>query len=92
MLHSFYSLGLGIIAFLIALPIMLVVFVLVKLTSKGPALYRQTRVGLGEEPFTLYKFRSMYVDAEAATGAVWAVKNDPRITPLGRWLRIAATR
>ncbi len=87
MLQSFYSLGLGIIGFLIAFPIMVVVFLLVKFTSKGPALYRQTRVGLSEEPFTLYKFRSMYVDAEARTGAVWAVKNDPRITPLGRWLR-----
>jgi lipopolysaccharide/colanic/teichoic acid biosynthesis glycosyltransferase len=59
----------------------------VKATSKGPALYRQKRVGLGGAPFVLYKFRSMRLDAEAGTGAVWAVKNDPRVTPLGRWLR-----
>jgi lipopolysaccharide/colanic/teichoic acid biosynthesis glycosyltransferase len=50
-------------------------------------LYRQVRVGKDDKPFTLYKFRSMRVDAEANTGAVWATKDDPRITPLGKWLR-----
>jgi lipopolysaccharide/colanic/teichoic acid biosynthesis glycosyltransferase len=60
---------------------------LVKLSSPGPVLLRQKRVGMNGEPFTLYKFRSMYEDAEAQTGAVWAVKDDPRITPVGRWLR-----
>jgi lipopolysaccharide/colanic/teichoic acid biosynthesis glycosyltransferase len=59
----------------------------VKLFSKGPVLYRQTRAGKYGAPFTLYKFRSMYTDAEIATGAVWATKDDPRITPIGRWLR-----
>ncbi len=44
-------------------------------------------MGLGGEPFTLYKFRSMRVDAEARTGAVWAVKDDPRVTPVGRFIR-----
>jgi lipopolysaccharide/colanic/teichoic acid biosynthesis glycosyltransferase len=50
-------------------------------------LYQQTRVGQYGRPFTLYKFRSMYADAEARTGVVWASKDDPRVTPVGRWLR-----
>lgn len=69
------------------LPVMAVVALLVRLTSKGSVLYRQVRVGLNGKPFVLYKFRSMAADAEADTGAVWARKDDPRITPLGRWLR-----
>ncbi len=69
------------------LPVMLLVAVMVKLTSRGPILYRQTRVGRNGELFTVYKFRSMRSDAESQTGAVWAQPNDPRITALGRWLR-----
>jgi exopolysaccharide biosynthesis polyprenyl glycosylphosphotransferase len=74
----------GVIA---ALPLMLLTAIAVKLCSRGPVLYRQTRVGLNGRPFTLYKFRSMRVDAEAGTGAVWAIKDDPRITPVGRIIR-----
>jgi lipopolysaccharide/colanic/teichoic acid biosynthesis glycosyltransferase len=66
---------------------MLLTWVAVKGTSPGPVFYRQRRVGMEGKVFTVYKFRSMYVDAEARTGAVWASKDDPRITPLGRWLR-----
>ena len=66
---------------------MLIVALLVKMTSRGSVLYRQKRVGLNGHVFTVYKFRSMYSDAEARTGAVWAKKDDPRITPLGKWLR-----
>jgi len=72
---------------IVAAPAMAVVAILVRLTSEGPILFRQTRVGQHGATFTLYKFRSMYVDAEARTGAVWATENDPRVTPLGRWLR-----
>lgn len=86
-IQSGYSFVLGVIAFVIALPIMLLVALAVRLSSPGPILYRQRRVGLNGRIFTIYKFRSMYVDAEARTGPVWAKKNDPRITPLGRWLR-----
>ena len=69
------------------LPLLLLVALLVKLDSSGPALYRQERVGLGGRTFTLLKFRSMRVDAEAA-GPCWAVERDPRVTRLGRLMRL----
>ena len=86
-LQTFYSLLICLAGLLVALPVMAVVAVLVKITSRGPVMFRQTRVGFNGENFTLYKFRSMYQDAEADTGPVWATRDDPRITPLGRWLR-----
>ena len=85
--QSIYSWLFGAIGLLLAWPLMLLVALAVRISSPGPVLYRQTRVGRNGALFTLYKFRSMYHDAEAQTGAVWASKNDPRITPLGRWLR-----
>ena len=72
-----------------ALPVMLAVAALVKLTSKGPALYAQERVGQDGRVFVIRKFRSMRQDAEAGTGAVWATANDARITPVGGLLRKA---
>lgn len=83
-----YSWLLALIGLIVLSPVMLIVAILVRLTSKGPILHRQTRVGLNDVPFTVLKFRSMYADAEARTGAVWAKKNDPRITPIGRYLRL----
>jgi exopolysaccharide biosynthesis polyprenyl glycosylphosphotransferase len=82
-----YSFVLALIGLLLCLPIMAVVYLLVRLTSPGPALYKQKRVGRNSMPFFVYKFRSMFVDAETRTGPVWATKHDPRITPVGRWLR-----
>ncbi len=82
-----YSLVLGVIGAIVTLPLMVLTALAVRVSSKGPILYRQRRVGLDGRIFKLYKFRSMYVDAEARTGAVWAKKDDPRITPIGRWLR-----
>jgi sugar transferase (PEP-CTERM system associated) len=76
--------GLGL---LFALPIMIVVAPLIKFTSPGPVIYRQPRVGKDGKIFTINKFRSMRQDAERQTGAVWAVKGDPRVTPVGRFLR-----
>jgi sugar transferase (PEP-CTERM system associated) len=86
-LQTLYSLVISVIGIVVALPIMIIVALVVKFTSPGPALFRQTRVGLNGAVFTLYKFRSMNADSEARTGAVWATKNDPRVTPVGRWLR-----
>jgi lipopolysaccharide/colanic/teichoic acid biosynthesis glycosyltransferase len=68
-------------------PVILLGALLVKLTSRGPAVYRQTRLGLGGQPFTILKLRSMYQDCERHTGACWARKCDPRVTPVGRVLR-----
>jgi len=68
-------------------PVMLMVAILVKLTSKGPVIFAQNRVGLHGKEFMIYKFRTMVQDAEKATGPVFAQKQDPRITPLGLILR-----
>jgi lipopolysaccharide/colanic/teichoic acid biosynthesis glycosyltransferase len=96
---------LALIAIIVTLPIMLFVAVLVWLTSRGPVLYTQVRVGLdrrepangtenhrrqhdlGGQPFTIYKFRTMRVDAEQGSGAVWAQQRDPRVTAVGGLLR-----
>jgi Undecaprenyl-phosphate glucose phosphotransferase len=60
---------------------------LIKRSSPGPVFYRQQRMGLDGKAFTVYKFRSMPVDAEDVTGPIWAREDDPRATPIGRWLR-----
>jgi len=88
LLQDIYSFVLGASGAILSLPIMAIVVVLIKATSPGPVLYRQRRVGRHGSIFTVFKFRSMYFDAEAKTGAVWAQKGDPRITPLGKWLRL----
>jgi sugar transferase (PEP-CTERM system associated) len=75
------------VGLVLALPLMALAAVAVKLSSPGPVFYRQTRVGKEGKPFTICKFRSMYQDAEAATGAVWATAGDPRVTKVGRFLR-----
>ncbi len=67
-------------------PLMLLVALLIRLDSPGPVLYRQERVGLGGIPFTLLKFRSMKVDAEAR-GPAWAKQRDPRVTRIGSFMR-----
>jgi exopolysaccharide biosynthesis polyprenyl glycosylphosphotransferase len=64
-----------------------IIAALVKLTSPGPVFYRQERMGLDGKAFNVYKFRSMFVGAEDTTGPIWARKDDPRATPIGRWLR-----
>lgn len=78
-------------------PLLITTAVLIKLTSPGPVFFRQLRDGLGGEPFTIYKFRTMYIDAEARKealrkfseqdGPAFKMTNDPRVTPLGRFLR-----
>jgi lipopolysaccharide/colanic/teichoic acid biosynthesis glycosyltransferase len=94
-------------ALLVLSPLLVVLGLLVKLTSPGPIIYRQIRIGLnrrtnptgpprlydrrsidlGGAVFTMYKFRSMRVDAEKHTGAIWAKQGDVRVTPLGRIMR-----
>ncbi|MGC9611152.1 MAG: sugar transferase [Minisyncoccia bacterium] len=75
------------ILMLIALsPIFLIVAVLVKISSRGPAVYKQIRSGKNNSEFTLYKFRTMRADAEK-TGPQWAQTKDPRVTPIGKFLR-----
>ena len=69
----------------LALP-MVIIAMLIKLDSPGPAIFRQERLGKDGKPFTIYKFRTMYLDAEA-DGPQWAKRNDCRCTPLGRFLR-----
>jgi lipopolysaccharide/colanic/teichoic acid biosynthesis glycosyltransferase len=99
------NIALATIALVVLSPLMLLIAIVVKLTSRGPAFYTQTRVGLdrrhpgigaenrrraldlGGKPFTIYKFRTMYAGAERQTGAVWATKDDARVTPVGRFLR-----
>ena len=78
---------LGCVALLLSLPVLIVCAVIVKLSSRGPVLYVQTRAGKGGKPFRMYKLRTMFVDAESATGAVWAKAGDPRIVPGCRWMR-----
>jgi lipopolysaccharide/colanic/teichoic acid biosynthesis glycosyltransferase len=92
------------IALVLVAPVMALVALAIRMTSPGPALYSQTRVGVdrrwrhnrkddrrvydhGGKPFEMYKFRSMRVDAEPDGRAVWAQKQDPRVTPIGNFLR-----
>jgi sugar transferase (PEP-CTERM system associated) len=82
------ELALASVTCVLALPPFAIVALLVKLTSSGPVLFRQERVGEGGRVFVLYKFRTMRADAEAESGPVWAARDgDPRATPLGRLLR-----
>jgi exopolysaccharide biosynthesis polyprenyl glycosylphosphotransferase len=86
-LQTLYSMLLALAALILAAPVMVLVAIAVRITSPGPVLFRQVRVGLRGQLFTIYKFRSMVVDAEAKTGAVWASRNDPRVTAIGAFLR-----
>ena len=81
-----FDIFLSIAMLLVCLPFFPVIALAIKLDSPGPLFFKQVRVGNGEKPFVLYKFRSMRQDAER-NGAVWAVKNDARITGAGRFLR-----
>jgi Undecaprenyl-phosphate glucose phosphotransferase len=70
----------------LAVPFLIISW-LIRRTSEGPVFYTQERMGLDGKAFHVYKFRSMYVGAEDETGPIWARENDPRCTPVGRWLR-----
>jgi lipopolysaccharide/colanic/teichoic acid biosynthesis glycosyltransferase len=79
---------LAMVLLLVACPILLVAALVVKLTSRGPFLYRQTRSGLGGRPYTIFKVRTMYHNCERQSGICWSTRGDPRITWVGRFLRM----
>jgi Undecaprenyl-phosphate glucose phosphotransferase len=81
------DLGLGSAALVVFAPLMALIAIAIKSTSRGPVLYRQERMGLDGRRFVMFKFRSMMEDAEKYSGPVWAEDADPRVTVLGRWLR-----
>ncbi len=83
--------------FIVLSPVLVLVAIAIKITSPGPVIYAQSRCGLAKRPFRMFKFRSMFVDADKlqaslessneARGPVFKIRNDPRVTPLGRFLR-----
>lgn len=77
----------AVVAILLFSPVMLVTAILVKTTSNGPLVFKQERVGLQNRPFYMYKFRSMVVQNEIVEKGEWTTKNDPRVTPIGKFIR-----
>ena len=77
----------SIMAIIVSSPVMLLMCILIKLTSPGPLIYRQERVGLHNKTFWMYKFRSMEIQPEAEERKAWTVKNDPRVTGIGKFMR-----
>ncbi len=77
----------SLIGLTLTLPLLPLIALLIKLDSRGPVFFRQVRVGEMDKPFVLNKFRTMQEDAEKGTGALWAKKDDPRVTRIGRVLR-----
>lgn len=77
----------ALVLFIVTAPLLLLAMALVKLTSRGPALYVQLRMGRGGMPFPIYKIRTMYHQCEKKSGVQWSTPGDSRILPLGRWLR-----
>jgi len=88
-IKSYSDVVLAIVISILFLPVIAVVALAVKLTSKGPIVYSQERVGKHGKRFMIYKFRSMRLDAEDASGPVWAKDNDSRLTSIGSLLRKA---
>jgi lipopolysaccharide/colanic/teichoic acid biosynthesis glycosyltransferase len=79
--------GTALVLLVLSAPVMLVAGLLVKLTSRGPAFYTQTRLGRHGRPYIIYKIRTMTHNCESVTGACWSLEGDPRITAVGRFLR-----
>ena len=77
----------AVVAIILFSPVMLVTAILVKTTSKGPLIYKQERVGLHNQTFQMYKFRSMEVQSEKSEKKAWTVRNDPRVTAVGKVIR-----
>lgn len=77
----------SLVVLVLTLPFLIIIGIVIRSTSAGPAVYKQKRVGRNGKLFTIYKFRTMKIDAEKETGPMWALENDPRVTKLGYWLR-----
>ena len=77
----------SIVGIIVTSPLMLLMCAIIKLTSPGPLIYKQERVGLHNQTFRMYKFRSMEVQPESEEKKAWTVKNDPRVTPIGKFMR-----
>jgi len=88
-LRRLLSILVSAVLLILVLPVIPFVILAIKLDSRGPVLYRQERVGRGGSRFFCYKFRTMRRDAEADTGPTWADNDDPRITRIGRFLRLS---
>ena len=90
MIKRAFDITVSLLLLVIALPVILITAIAIRLESNGPAIYRQRRVGLYNQPFESPKLRSMRQDAELGGQAVWAEKDDPRITRVGRFIRKAS--
>ena len=77
----------SIVGIIVTSPLMLLMCLIIKITSPGPLIYKQERVGLHNQTFWMYKFRSMEVQPESEEKKAWTVKNDPRVTPIGKFMR-----
>ncbi|WP_309488542.1 sugar transferase [Oceaniferula flava] len=86
-IKRFGDIMVGLTGLIVFAPVFIVVGILVKLTSPGPIIFKQQRVGRREEPFDIYKFRSMTVRTEEEAGSMYTQKNDPRVTKIGGFLR-----
>lgn len=82
-----FDVVMSLIGLTVASPVLPIIALAVKMDSSGPIFYKQLRVGENENEYFVYKFRTMAQDAETKSGAVWAQKNDPRVTKVGRFLR-----
>lgn len=89
LLKALLDVTVGVTLLILLAPLLVLLGVLVKLTSPGPVLYSQVRLGKNGRPYWIYKFRTMIHDCERLSGPQWASRNDPRITLLGRFLRAA---
>src|ERR1039458_9226601 len=87
LLKRIIDLAFGLLGTVLFSPIIALTAIAVRLDSKGPVLYRQSRVGITGKVFNLVKFRSMQLNAERDKGAQWAQEDDPRITRVGRFIR-----
>lgn len=86
-LKTVFDMVISVLVVALGLPVWLAVAVAIRVDSRGPVFYRQKRVGKGGHPFRIFKFRSMVQDAEKLSGPVWADRDDPRVTRVGRFIR-----